>query len=103
MSETPQPLPPSASSGLPHEADRSHGVNQSPGADQPSGARRVGIVGAGQLARMMLGPAIELGLATPVLATDPAESAAAVAGQVLLGRHDDAEAVQALADEVDVV
>ncbi|MGP9682706.1 5-(carboxyamino)imidazole ribonucleotide synthase [Brachybacterium sp. AOP3-A1-3] len=52
---------------------------------------------------MMLGPAIELGLAAPVLATDPAESAAAVAGQVLLGRHDDAEAVQALADEADVI
>ena len=97
MSETSQPLPPSASSGLPHAADQSHA------ADQQRGARRVGIVGAGQLARMMLGPAIELGLATPVLATDPAESAAAVAGQVLLGRHDDAEAVQALADEVDVI
>ena len=32
--------------------------------DAPEGAaaRRIGVVGAGQLARMMLGPAIELGL-----------------------------------------
>ncbi len=72
-------------------------------ADTPVGARRVGIVGAGQLARMMLGPAIELGLTTPVLATDPAESAAQVAARVRLGRHDDAEAVAGLAAEVDVI
>ncbi|WP_422117661.1 5-(carboxyamino)imidazole ribonucleotide synthase [Brachybacterium sp. UNK5269] len=52
---------------------------------------------------MMLGPAIELGLTTPVLATDPAESAAQVAAQVRLGRHDDQEAVQALAAAVDVL
>ena len=42
------------------------------------------MVGAGQLARMMLGPAIELGLELEVLATDPAESAAAVAARVRL-------------------
>ena len=57
-----------------------------PRPDQPttagSGARCLGIIGAGQLARMMLGPAIELGLTTPVLTTDPAESAAAVASRV---------------------
>ena len=52
-------------------------------------ARHLGIIGGGQLARMMLGPAIELGLATTVLATSPTESAAAVAGQVQIGRHDD--------------
>lgn len=69
----------------------------------PVGARSVGLIGAGQLARMMIGPAIELGLTTPVLATDPAESAAAVAAQVRIGRHDDAQAVSALAAEVDVI
>lgn len=69
----------------------------------PAGARRIGIIGAGQLARMMLGPAIELGLTTPVLATGPAESAAAVASRVRLGRHDDEQSVRALADEVEVI
>ena len=52
---------------------------------------------------MMLGPAIELGLTAPVLATDPAESAAAVAAQVRLGRHDDEQAVRDLAAEVEVI
>ncbi|MGO2557160.1 5-(carboxyamino)imidazole ribonucleotide synthase [Brachybacterium sp.] len=83
-----------------------------PRPDQSSAARRaggapsaghVGIIGAGQLARMMLGPAIELGLPTPVLATDPAESAAAVAARVQLGRHDDEQSVRALAAEVEVI
>ena len=83
-----------------------------PRPDQPSAtprvggaprAGRVGIIGAGQLARMMLGPAIELGLTTPVLATDPAESAADVAARVQLGRHDDEQSVQALAAEVEVI
>ena len=66
-------------------------------------ARRIGVIGAGQLARMMLGPAIELGLEVEVLATDPAESAAAVAGAVRLGRHDDPAPVRALAAEVDAL
>ncbi|MFC5272729.1 5-(carboxyamino)imidazole ribonucleotide synthase [Brachybacterium sacelli] len=52
---------------------------------------------------MMLGPAIELGLTAPVLATSREESAAAVAGQVHLGRHDDEQAVRTLAGEVDVL
>ncbi|MGP5376837.1 5-(carboxyamino)imidazole ribonucleotide synthase [Brachybacterium alimentarium] len=52
---------------------------------------------------MMLGPAIELGLPTPVLATSREESAAAVAGQVLLGRHDDEQAVRRLAESADVI
>src|SRR5699024_12140265 len=52
---------------------------------------------------MMLGPAIELGLTTPVLATDPAESAAAVAARVQLGRHDDERSVRELAADVEVL
>ena len=52
---------------------------------------------------MMLGPAIELGLETTVLATAPGESAAAVAGQVQLGRHDDAQAVRELTAQVDAI
>ena len=61
------------------------------------------MIGAGQLARMMLGPAIELDLGLTVLAADPAESAAAVAGAVRPGSHDDEQAVRALAAEVDVI
>ncbi len=61
------------------------------------------MVGAGQLARMMLGPAIELDLPLTVLASDPAESAAVVAGRVRTGRHDEESAVRALATEVDVL
>ncbi|MBE9402923.1 5-(carboxyamino)imidazole ribonucleotide synthase [Brachybacterium sp. Marseille-Q2903] len=64
---------------------------------------RIGVVGAGQLARMMLGPAIELDLPLTVLASDPAESAAVVAGRVRTGRHDEESAVRALATEVDVL
>ncbi|MGP9539036.1 5-(carboxyamino)imidazole ribonucleotide synthase [Brachybacterium sp. AOP43-C2-M15] len=52
---------------------------------------------------MMLGPAIELGLTAPVLATDPAESAADVAARVRIGRHDDEQAVRGIADEVEVL
>lgn len=52
---------------------------------------------------MMIGPAIELGLETTVLATAPGESAAAVAGQVQLGSHDDEQAVRRLAAEVDAI
>lgn len=66
-------------------------------------ARRIGVVGGGQLARMMVGPATELGLALTVLATSPEESAAQVAGRVQLGRHDDEGAVRALAASVDVI
>ena len=76
---------------------------RTPAQTPTTGARSIGIIGAGQLARMMIGPAIELGLATPVLATDPAESAASVAAQVRLGRHDDEASVTSLADEVDVI
>ncbi len=66
-------------------------------------APRIGVIGGGQLARMMLGPAIELGLPLTVLATDPAESAAHGAARVRIGRHDDEDAVRALAAEVDVL
>src|SRR5699024_6666476 len=71
--------------------------------ENPPEIRRIGVVGAGQLARMMLGPAIELGLETTLLATAPQESAAAVAARVRIGRHDDEEAVRALAGEVDAI
>nr|WP_281255303.1 5-(carboxyamino)imidazole ribonucleotide synthase [Brachybacterium massiliense] len=63
----------------------------------------MGVVGAGQLARMMLGPAIELGLELEVLAIDSAESAAAVAAVMQFGRHDDETAVREFAGAVDAL
>ncbi|PMC76503.1 5-(carboxyamino)imidazole ribonucleotide synthase [Brachybacterium sp. UMB0905] len=72
-------------------------------ASERPAARRLGVVGAGQLARMMLGPATELDLELVVLATAETESAARVAAQVQIGRHDDEQAVAALAEQVEVL
>ncbi len=67
------------------------------------GAPRVGIVGGGQLARMSAAPAAALGVGLRVLATSPEESAAQVIHDVVLGRHDDLEALRRLAAGCDVV
>lgn len=67
----------------------------------PAGA--IGVVGAGQLARMMIPAAIELDLPLRVLAADPAESAARVAAEASIGRHDDESAVRALAEGCSVI
>jgi 5-(carboxyamino)imidazole ribonucleotide synthase len=69
----------------------------------PDGAPRVGIVGGGQLARMSAAPAAALGVGLTVLATDPSESAAQVIHDVVLGRHDDLDALLRLADRSDVI
>lgn len=61
----------------------------------------VGVIGGGQLARMMIPPAIELGIGIRVLAEDPGSSAALAATAV--GDHRDAEAVLAFAAGADVV
>ena len=66
----------------------------------------VGVVGAGQLARMMAGPAIELGVTLRVLARDPAESAAQVVPRdpsTDLGDEDDLEALRRFAKGCDVL
>lgn len=62
---------------------------------------RVGVVGGGQLARMMIAPAIELGIDIRVLAETEGMSAAIAATAV--GDYRDAETVLAFAREVDVV
>lgn len=67
------------------------------------GTPRVGIVGGGQLARMSAAPAAALGIGLRVLATSPQESAAQVIHDVVLGRHDDLEALRRLAAGCDVV
>jgi len=63
----------------------------------------VGVIGAGQLARMMQPAAIALGVHLRVLAARSDESAAQVIPDVVLGGHDDPETVLAFARGCDVV
>ncbi len=55
--------------------------------DQRTGLPVVGMVGAGQLARMTHQAAIALGQSLRILAGDPAESAALVGADIVLGDH----------------
>ena len=64
-------------------------------------ALRVGVIGGGQLARMMIAPAVELGLELRVLAEGEGMSAGLAATAV--GDYRDLEAVRAFAADVDVV
>lgn len=64
---------------------------------------RVGVVGAGQLARMMQQAAIGPGIELTVLANTPDESAAQVTPRHVLGSPDDLDALRRLAESVDVV
>lgn len=64
-------------------------------------ALRVGVVGGGQLARMMIAPAVELGVDLRVLAEEEAMSASLAASAV--GDYRDAETVLDFARAVDVV
>ncbi len=69
----------------------------------PGGFPVVGVVGGGQLARMMQGPAIELGITLSVLAEADTSSAALVVPSAPVGDHADLEAVRAFAATCDVV
>ena len=62
---------------------------------------KIGVIGGGQLARMMVPPAIHLGLGISVLAEAEGMSAARAADQV--GDYRDPETVYAFAETVDVV
>ncbi|WP_125132636.1 5-(carboxyamino)imidazole ribonucleotide synthase [Microbacterium sp. 10M-3C3] len=64
-------------------------------------ALRVGIIGGGQLARMMIAPATELGIEVRVLAEAPGMSASLAA--TAIGDNRDADTVLAFARDVDVV
>lgn len=61
------------------------------------------MVGGGQLSRMTAAPASALGIGFRVLALEPGESAAQVTADVVLGRHDDLEALRRLADGCSVI
>jgi 5-(carboxyamino)imidazole ribonucleotide synthase len=63
----------------------------------------VGVVGGGQLARMMAPPAIELGITLRVLARDRQDSAALVVPGTEIGDEDDLEALRAFARGCDVI
>jgi 5-(carboxyamino)imidazole ribonucleotide synthase len=63
----------------------------------------IGILGGGQLGRMLGLAARELGYRIAVLDPDPACPAAAVADRVVVGRYDDVDAALALAAGTDVV
>jgi 5-(carboxyamino)imidazole ribonucleotide synthase len=63
----------------------------------------VGVVGGGQLARMMAPPAIALGIELRVLARDPQDSAALVVPGTSVGHEEDLEALRAFAAGCDVI
>ncbi|MGZ4597779.1 MAG: 5-(carboxyamino)imidazole ribonucleotide synthase, partial [Actinomycetes bacterium] len=63
----------------------------------------VGVVGGGQLARMMAGPALELGITLRVLARDASESAAQVVPGVEIGDETDLDALRRFAKGCDVL
>jgi 5-(carboxyamino)imidazole ribonucleotide synthase len=81
------------------------GIRRGP-ADVPSplapGAT-VGVLGGGQLGRMLGVAARAMGYRLVVLDPDPACPAAAVADEVLVGRYDDADAARRLGRRCDVV
>jgi 5-(carboxyamino)imidazole ribonucleotide synthase len=64
---------------------------------------RVGVIGGGQLARMMQPAAINLGIHLRVLSAAPTDSAAQVIPDTVVGSHEDWEALKAFALECDVI
>ncbi|WP_334146979.1 5-(carboxyamino)imidazole ribonucleotide synthase [Microbacterium sp.] len=64
-------------------------------------ALRVGVIGGGQLARMMIAPAVELGLELRVLAE--AEGMSASLAATAVGDYRDLDVVRAFAQDVDVI
>ena len=64
---------------------------------------RVGVIGGGQLARMMQPAAINLGIHLRVLSASTTDSAAQVIPDTVVGSHEDWEALKAFALECDVI
>jgi 5-(carboxyamino)imidazole ribonucleotide synthase len=62
---------------------------------------RIGVIGGGQLARMMIAPAVEIGLEPKVLAEEPGMAASLAA--TATGDYRDVDTVLAFAKDVDVV
>ena len=74
-----------------------------PGVPSRPATARVGMVGAGQLARMTQAAAIDLGVELHVLATRTDEPAVLAGARCHLGAPDDDDALLAFAEAVDVV
>ena len=72
-------------------------------ANKPTVLTRVGVVGAGQLARMMGEASNEANVIVSVLATSPEDSAISTTLDFILGSPDDAVALRSLAEKVDVI
>jgi 5-(carboxyamino)imidazole ribonucleotide synthase len=68
-----------------------------------AGTPTVGIVGAGQLARMMAAPAAQLGVDLRLLAEAPDASAAQVIPQAIVGDYRDLDTLRAFAAGVDAI
>ena len=64
---------------------------------------RVGVIGGGQLARMMQPAAVNLGIHLRVLAQSPTDSAAQVIPDTVIGEHHDWDALAKFAAECDVI
>lgn len=64
---------------------------------------RVGVIGGGQLARMMQPAAINLGIHLRVFSATATDSAAQVIPDTVVGSHEDWEALKAFALECDVI
>ncbi|MCD5349822.1 5-(carboxyamino)imidazole ribonucleotide synthase [Kineosporia mesophila] len=69
----------------------------------PGGFPTVGVIGGGQLARMMQPPAVEMGVRLRVLAESEAASAALAIHEAPVGDHRDISVVSAFASGVDVI
>ena len=70
---------------------------------QPTVSRRIGVVGAGQLARMMGEAANDADVVVTVLANEMGDAAVATCAGVVLGRASDPVALRRLAADVDVI
>ena len=63
----------------------------------------VGVIGAGQLARMLQPPAVALGLSLKLLADSPADSAAQVIPDTVVGNYEDLDVLRSFAAQCDVI
>jgi 5-(carboxyamino)imidazole ribonucleotide synthase len=66
-------------------------------------SKKVGIIGGGQLGKMMLNESVKMGIYTVVL--DPSKEcpASPLANELIVGKFDDKAALRALAEKVDVI
>ena len=74
-----------------------------PNNPQPTVANRIGVVGAGQLARMMGEAAHDLGVTLTVLAASASDAAAATCDATVFGEPTDESSLERLSSLVDVV